>query len=249
MKHDKEDLWKAWWASALKIISFKGPDEIYERKCFDKWYSDKFPAEKVLFSISMGVKEELQDDGIIKKSPIIDTEIPKAHKYLFEPCIEGKKEMCECKSKEDCPYLVRRSVRGNILVNNLDADFEKFTTSAFAGFGTSKVSKVILTSNPTEGSEAYKELYDKALAIKGGLKPIIPHWYDEHKPNLDNDTTFTIEDTITRVFDCKICGKADSVPYIENEPWMMICNDCLVSLDSVIKLHNSYDQNKRSTDK
>jgi hypothetical protein len=37
----KEDLWDAWWASAIKTISFSGVDKDYERRCFEKFYENK----------------------------------------------------------------------------------------------------------------------------------------------------------------------------------------------------------------
>lgn len=40
-RFSKEDLWDAWWASAIKTISFSGVDKDYERKCFEKFYENK----------------------------------------------------------------------------------------------------------------------------------------------------------------------------------------------------------------
>ncbi len=37
----KEDMWDAWWASAIKTISFSGVDKDYERRCFEKFYKNK----------------------------------------------------------------------------------------------------------------------------------------------------------------------------------------------------------------
>ena len=37
----KEDMWDAWWASAIKTISFSGIDKDYERRCFEKFYKNK----------------------------------------------------------------------------------------------------------------------------------------------------------------------------------------------------------------
>lgn len=37
----KEDLWDAWWASAIKTISFSCIDKDYERICFEKFYANK----------------------------------------------------------------------------------------------------------------------------------------------------------------------------------------------------------------
>ena len=37
----KEDMWDAWWASAIKTISFAGIDKDYERRCFEKFYKNK----------------------------------------------------------------------------------------------------------------------------------------------------------------------------------------------------------------
>ena len=36
---NKEDLWDAWWASAIKTISFQGINKDYERRCFEEWYN------------------------------------------------------------------------------------------------------------------------------------------------------------------------------------------------------------------
>lgn len=40
-RFSKEDLWDAWWASAIKTISFSGVDKDYERRCFEKFYENK----------------------------------------------------------------------------------------------------------------------------------------------------------------------------------------------------------------
>jgi hypothetical protein len=40
-RFSKEDLWDAWWASAIKTISFSGVDKNYERRCFEKFYENK----------------------------------------------------------------------------------------------------------------------------------------------------------------------------------------------------------------
>ncbi len=40
-RFSKEDLWDAWWASAIKTISFSGVDKEYERRCFEKFYENK----------------------------------------------------------------------------------------------------------------------------------------------------------------------------------------------------------------
>jgi hypothetical protein len=40
-RFSKEDLWDAWWASAIKTISFSGVDKDYERRCFEKFYQNK----------------------------------------------------------------------------------------------------------------------------------------------------------------------------------------------------------------
>lgn len=37
----KEDLWDAWWESAIKTVSFSGVDKEYERRCFEKFYENK----------------------------------------------------------------------------------------------------------------------------------------------------------------------------------------------------------------
>lgn len=37
----KQDLWDAWWASAIKIISFSGVDKEHERRCFEEFYKNK----------------------------------------------------------------------------------------------------------------------------------------------------------------------------------------------------------------
>ncbi len=42
----KEDLWETWWASAIKTVSFDGPDKEYERTCFDKFYEWKLANTK-----------------------------------------------------------------------------------------------------------------------------------------------------------------------------------------------------------
>lgn len=41
LRFSKEDLWDAWWASAIKTISFSGVDKDYERRCFEKFYKNK----------------------------------------------------------------------------------------------------------------------------------------------------------------------------------------------------------------
>ena len=41
LRFSKEDLWDAWWASAIKTISFSGVDKDYERRCFEKFYENK----------------------------------------------------------------------------------------------------------------------------------------------------------------------------------------------------------------
>ena len=40
-RFSKEDLWDAWWMSAIKTISFSGVDKDYERRCFEKFYENK----------------------------------------------------------------------------------------------------------------------------------------------------------------------------------------------------------------
>lgn len=40
-RFSKEDLWDAWWASAIKTISFSGVNKEYERRCFEKFYENK----------------------------------------------------------------------------------------------------------------------------------------------------------------------------------------------------------------
>ena len=42
----KEDLWETWWASAIKTVSFDGPDREYERRCFEKFYEWKLANTK-----------------------------------------------------------------------------------------------------------------------------------------------------------------------------------------------------------
>ena len=37
----KDDLWDAWWASAIKTISFSGVDKAYERRCFETWLKQR----------------------------------------------------------------------------------------------------------------------------------------------------------------------------------------------------------------
>jgi len=46
-RFSKEDLWNAWWASAIKTISFSGVDKEYERRCFEKFYENKLSALNV----------------------------------------------------------------------------------------------------------------------------------------------------------------------------------------------------------
>jgi hypothetical protein len=43
-RFSKEDMWDAWWASAIKTISFSGVDKDYERRCFEKFYGNKLSA-------------------------------------------------------------------------------------------------------------------------------------------------------------------------------------------------------------
>lgn len=39
---NKEQLWDAWWASAIKTISFTPIDKDYERRCFEDWFRKSF---------------------------------------------------------------------------------------------------------------------------------------------------------------------------------------------------------------
>jgi len=42
----KEDLWDAWWQSAIKTCSFTGVDKEYERRCFERFYDNKLASIK-----------------------------------------------------------------------------------------------------------------------------------------------------------------------------------------------------------